>query len=78
MHEAHLLRFVEGDAHVLDEVFDVEAGLEIAGHDARAKDFERLAAGRPDRDRFEHGFEVEPRLVAVEQRLADAQPYSRR
>ena len=64
--ENHLLGFVEGDAHVLDEVLDVKAGLEVAGQDAGAKDFEGLAAGGADRDRFEDGFEIEAGLVAVE------------
>ena len=41
--------FVQGDAHVLDEVLDVEARLEVAGHDARAEHLQRLAAGRADR-----------------------------
>src|SRR5437870_2987801 len=69
--QAHLLRFVKGNAHVLDKMLDVKAWLEVAGHDARAKNLQRLTAGSADRDRFEDRFQVQARLVAVEKSFAE-------
>src|SRR6187200_3337712 len=69
--EVHFFSLGQGDAHVFDEVLDIEAGLEIAGHDARAQDFKGLAAGGADAHRLEDGFEIEAGFVAVEQPFAE-------
>ena len=69
--EAHPFGFVEGDPHVFDEVFDEEAGVEIVGHDAGAEVVERPAPRCTGADRLQHGGQVETRLVAVEEGLAD-------
>src|SRR4051794_18775125 len=43
--EIHFFGLGQGDAHIFDEMLDIEAGLEVTGHDARAQDFKGLAAG---------------------------------
>jgi hypothetical protein len=70
--QAHPLRFGQGDAHVLDEVLDEEAGIEVVVHDPRAEVRQRPASGRSAADRLQHRRQIESRLVAVEQRFADA------
>ena len=37
--QAHAVGFVQGDAHVLDEVLDEEAGIEVVVDDSRAQDW---------------------------------------
>src|SRR5690348_4703740 len=49
--QAHAARFREGNAHILDEVLDEEAGVEIIGDDAWAEVRERPATGRAGSDR---------------------------
>ncbi len=68
--QVHALGFFQGDTHVLDEVFDEEARLEIALDDARAEVVQRPARRRAAADRLQDGFEVQTRLVAVQQGLA--------
>src|SRR5262245_65114444 len=48
--QVHPLRLGEGDAHVLDKVFDVESRLKVSGPDTRPEAVERLAPGGADRD----------------------------
>ena len=50
--QVHPLRLVQGDAHVLDEVLDEEARLEVAVDDARPEVVQRPARRRPAADRL--------------------------
>ena len=70
--EVHPFCFREGDAHVLDEVFDEEAGIEVAVDNPRAKVRQRPTSRCPGSDRLHDRFQIEPRFVTVEQSLADA------
>ena len=60
--ELHAPRLLERDPHVLDEVLDEEAGIEVALHDPRGEVVERPAAGGAAADRRQHPLEIEARL----------------
>lgn len=68
----HPLGFIECDAHVLDEMIDEEAWIEVASEDARRQVGERPAGCRAAADGLQHSVQVSSRLVAVEKTLADA------
>src|SRR5690349_24489777 len=67
---ANPLRLVERDAHVLDEMFDEEAGVKISFENARSEIVERPTRCRAAVDGTEHRLQVQPGLVTVEQTLA--------
>ena len=68
----HAFGLVESDAHVFDEVVDEEPGSEVATEHARAVVAERPRSGGAPTDGLEGLVEIEPGLLGVEQRFADA------
>ena len=62
----------QSDIHVLDEVLDEEARIEIVIEDPPAEVHQRPTAGRSRCDRLHHRLQIEPGPIAVKQALADA------
>ena len=63
--DVHALRFIEGDAHVLDEVFNEKSGVEVSFKHARREVIEGPASSGATLDRAEHSFKVQASLGAV-------------
>src|SRR6185369_15549548 len=64
--QVHAPRFLERKAHVLDEVIDHEAGIEVTRENARRQIVERPAGGRATPDRLQHRLHIESRAFRVE------------
>src|SRR5262249_18354996 len=69
--ELHALGLGEGDAEVLDEVVDLEAGLDVALEQARGEVAQAPRARGALADRVEDERGVEAAALRVEERLAD-------
>src|SRR5690606_36101993 len=70
--QVHASGYLQRDAHVLEEVLDVEARIEVALHHARAEVVDRPRLGRAAAHGFDYTHGIEPGLARVEQALADA------
>ena len=70
-HDSHTLRLLQRDAHVFDEMFDKKSWVEVALQNSRRQIVQGPTGGCAATDRFEHAVQIEPRLVAIEQTLAD-------
>ena len=69
--EVHALRLVQSDAHILDEMLDEEAGVEVALDHAGSQVVDAPGSSGAGAHSGNHLVEVETRLVAVQQTLAD-------
>ena len=69
--QIHALRLVQSDSHVLDEVLNEEAGVEVALDHAGSQVVDAPGSGGTGAHSSNHLVEVETGLVAVEQTLAD-------
>ena len=69
--QIHALRLVQSDSHVLDEVLDEEAGVEVALDHAGSQIVDAPGSGGTGTHSGNHLVEVETGLVTVQQTLAD-------
>ena len=65
------MRLVQSDSHVLDEVLDEEAGVEVALDHAGSQIVDAPGSGGTGTHSGNHLVEVETGLVTVQQTLAD-------
>ena len=69
--QIHALRLVQSNSHVLDEVVDEEAGVEVALDHAGSQIVDAPGSGGTGTHSGNHLVEVETGLVTVQQTLAD-------
>ena len=73
--EVHALRLVQSDAHILDEMLDEEAGVEVALDHAGSQVVDAPGSSGASTHSGNHLVEIETRLVAVQQTLTDTDLY---
>ena len=64
--------FFQRNAHIFDEMFDEESRIEIAGQHPGRQMIERPTGCGAAANGLQHSIEIESRLSAIQQTLADA------
>ena len=70
-YEPHAFRLLQREAHIFDEMLDKKSWVEVALENSRRQIVQGPTGGCAATDGFEHAVQIEPRLVAIEQTLAD-------